>query len=84
MALIDTTKVISRYSNTLARSADDGRNKKNIKVNKAYLVYFFTITLFLFYSLFIPPRIRITTKIPKTAICYVSDINYVKYKFTSN
>lgn len=84
MALTDHGKIINCYSNTLASLAHDEKSKKNIKVNKAYLVYFFAIMLFLFCSLFIPPRIRLTTKIPRTAICYLNDIHYVKYKSTSH
>jgi hypothetical protein len=62
-------EILDRYSNALQRLADSEKEEQNKKTKISKVFLFFSILILMAYFQHLTPRIRITTKIPRTALC---------------
>lgn len=62
-------EILDRYSNALQRLADCEKEERNKKTKVSKIFLFFSILILMAYFNHLTPRLRIITKIPRTAIC---------------
>ena len=74
MGQIEHESIIRKYSNTLSRLADAERREKAIKARISKIILFILMFGLLGFLYHTTPRMRILTKIPRTALCLLNDV----------